>query len=287
MLLPRRIKSGIASVPESINRLRVYTPVQLALKYLHYWLIASNGKGHGIHSPFVFEFTESVLNDRNLPASWSTIEDQRKKLLQEKRIIHVDDIGAGSSRLTSTQRSIASIATSSLKAPKYARLLARIVNHYSCKNVLELGTSLGITSSYLATAYPEVRLTTCEGINAIADTAQSVFNHLQLNNIKLVCGDFDTTLVDTISNMDAIDLAYIDGNHREEPTIRYFETLLTKSHDETIFIFDDIHWSAGMEAAWEKIKAHPRVTASIDLFFLGIVLIRPSFKESVHFKIRY
>jgi tRNA G46 methylase TrmB len=172
----------------------VYTPVQLAFKYLHYWLTASNGKGHGIHSPFVFEFTESVLNDRNLPASWSLIEAQRKKLLQDKRIIQVEDLGAGSSRLTSTQRSIASIADSSLKSPKYARLLARIVNHYSCKNVLELGTSLGITSSYLATAHPEVRLTTLEGINAIADTAQSVFNSLQLNNIKLVRGDFDRTL---------------------------------------------------------------------------------------------
>lgn len=265
----------------------MYTPVQLAFKYLHYWLTASNGKGHGIHSPFVFEFTESVLNDRNLPASWNLIEAQRKKLLLDNRIIQVEDLGAGSSRLISTQRSIASIAASSLKPPKYARLLARIVNLYSCKNVLELGTSLGITSSYLATAHPEVRLTTCEGINAIADTAQSVFNHLQLNNIKLVRGDFDKTLVDAVSKMDSIDLAYIDGNHRETPTLNYFETLLSKSHEETIFIFDDIHWSVGMEAAWEKIKEHPCVTGSIDLFFLGLVFIRPSFKESVHFKIRY
>ena len=100
-------------------------------------------------------------------------------------------------------------------------------------------------------------------------------------------GDFDETLPKYMNTVDKIGLAYIDGNHRYVPTMQYFNTLLEKSAEETILIFDDIHWSAEMEKSWEAIKAHPAVTLTIDLFFIGLVFVRKAQKEKEHFIISY
>jgi predicted O-methyltransferase YrrM len=87
--------------------------------------------------------------------------------------------------------------------------------------------------------------------------------------------------------MSRIDLAFIDGNHRKEPTLRYFETILPKTHEGSCIVFDDIHWSSEMEEAWELIRKDERVKLSIDLFFIGIVFFRTEFREKQHFSIRY
>lgn len=263
----------------------MFSSLQLALKYLRYYVTAANGKGHGIHSPFVFELVTKVLNDKTNYEVYRKVELQRSLLLGNETIIEVDDFGAGSVKGLKKQRVVQQIAATSLKPKKYAQLLYRLVQYFQPKQVLELGTSLGITTSYLASAQLSPQVVTMEGSPAIAAIAQQTFDHLQLKNIELITGNFDETLA-TVAHRQ-LDFVFIDGNHRKEPTLRYFEQLLSSLNSASVVVFDDIHWSREMEDAWEAVKLHSSVTLTIDLFFIGLVFFRKEQKEKEHFVIRF
>ena len=265
----------------------MYSRLQLVARYFHYYLTASNGKGHGIHSPFIFEFITRILNDKSIYKDYDKVESLRKRLLADQTIIPVEDFGAGSAVTKKEQRSVSSIARNAAKSKKYGQLLYRVVRFYQPQTILELGTSLGITTSYLALAQPTASIITIEGAKAIADIARRNFHEFSLTNTKLVEGNFDDTLSAVIKDLSSIDLAFIDGNHRQEATENYFNQLLSRTHNTSILVFDDIHWSRGMEQAWESIKNHPSVSCSIDLFFIGLVFFREEFREKQHFRIRF
>jgi predicted O-methyltransferase YrrM len=265
----------------------LYSRFQLAKKYLTYYLAASNGKGHGIHSPFVFDFITNVLNDKKKYECYLAIEQRRKILLTDPAVIEVEDFGAGSAVIKTSSRVVKNIAASSLKPKKFSQLLFRIVNYYKPKTILELGTSFGITSAYLASGNSDAKLHTCEGAKNIAAIAKQTFNDLSLTNINLIEGDFAKTFPHLLSQLQHIDLAFVDGNHRKAPTLDYFNQLLGVSHQSTILIFDDIHWSPEMEEAWAQIQQHPDVTLTIDLFFIGIVYVNTAIKVKQHFTIRF
>jgi predicted O-methyltransferase YrrM len=265
----------------------MYSKVQLAFKYLSYHFSASGSKGHGIHSPFVFDLIKNVLNDKKEYSAYGKVETLRKKLLHDQRLLQVEDLGAGSSVSAPMQRSVASIAKHAVKPKKYGQLLYRIVQYYQPMTIIELGTSLGVTTSYLSLANPSSTIFTMEGAAAIAAIARQNFKTLELHNIKLIEGDFDYTLPAVLYQLPTVDLAFIDGNHRRLPTENYFHRVLEKVNNNSILVFDDIHWSREMELAWQYIKGHPAVRSSIDLFFVGIVLFRQEFKEKQDFKIRF
>ena len=86
--------------------------------------------------------------------------------------------------------------------------------------------------------------------------------------------------------MPTLDFIYIDGNHKLLPTIAYFEQILEKSHKNTIFVIDDINWSAEMQKAWSIIKNHTKVHVTVDLFMMGLVFLNPDLSKE-HFIIRY
>jgi predicted O-methyltransferase YrrM len=272
----------------------MYSPFRLALKFFRYYITASNGKGHGIHSPFIFQFVTNVLNDDRYFKSYEEIENLRQQLLIDKRLLNIDDFGAGSgsskkklSAEQPDQRSIASIAKNAAKPQKFGRLLFRMVNYYQPQTILELGTSLGMSTAYLAAANTNARVITMEGAAEIAEIANQNFLSLALKNIEIVQGNFDETLSSFISKLSQLDFAFIDGNHRKEPTESYFNQLLNRGGSSSIFVFDDIHWSKEMEQAWETIKNDSRVTCTIDLFFIGIVFFNTSFKEKQNIAIRF
>ena len=265
----------------------MYSPLQLAIKYFKHWITASNGKGHGMHSPFVFEFITKVLNDKTNYPEYEKVEALRDQLLNDRTILDVEDFGAGSMMDKKSKRSISSIAKNAAKTKKFGQLLFRMIKYYQPKTILELGTSLGITTSYLSLAKPDARLTTMEGSKEIADVAKRNFKNLEIRNIEIIEGNFDNTFSSLITHHSSVDLAFIDGNHRQEPTERYFNELLAKTNNDSILVFDDIHWSSEMEAAWEAIKNNTAVTCSLDLFFIGIVFFRKEFKEKQHFAIRF
>ncbi len=265
----------------------MYSAFQVAYKFLHYYLTASNAKGHGIHSPFVFEFITKVLNDRKNYPAYEKVEQLRKQLLVDNTLLEIEDFGAGSSISKTNQRTVASIAKNAAKPKKFGQLLYRMNQFYKPETIIELGASLGITTSYLASANSSVKIITLEGADAIAGVAAKNFKSLELKNIELIKGNFDKTLPSIIQHHSSIGFAFIDGNHRYAPTLNYFNKLLSRSNSSTILVYDDIHWSRDMEQAWQEIKNNSLVSCTIDLFFIGIVFFKKEIKEKQHFKIRF
>lgn len=269
------------------KKINMYSNAQLALKFIKYYLSASNGKGHGIHSPFVYDFVRNVLNKRGVPENVLAIEKRRESLIANTHVIEVMDRGAGSRKSELKKRSISSIATSALKQKKISQLLYRMGVYFSPNPISEMGTSFGITTSYLAMSLPNETMVTMEGAPAIAQEAKNTFAILNLKNVEIVEGDFATTLPVYLNSISHVGMMYIDGNHRYAPTLQYFELLLNKVNEQSILIFDDIYWSAEMEKAWGEIKNHTAVTLTIDLFHIGIVFFRKENKQQQHFKIRF
>ena len=234
---------------------------------------------HSVHSPLVYQFINQVLNS-NKDSKYPLAEYERKRLQSDTTLINFVDFGKSGKTY---EKKINTIAKSSLKSKKYAQLLRRIVQHFQPNKVLELGTSLGITTAYLA--YDQsVDITTLEGSERVAQEAEQVWKNLKLSQIQCITGDFDKTLLPVTQQ--SFDLIYLDGNHRCEPTLAYFEMLKKNSYKKTIFIFDDIHYSKSMEEAWRQIKQQADVTITIDLFFIGLVWIDSSLSKE-NFVLRY
>ncbi|GAB2453682.1 O-methyltransferase [Hymenobacter qilianensis] len=240
-----------------------------------------------MHSPFVFALYNNVVRHTGFFARYEDVEHCRTELLASEQIITVTDFGAGSHTGAGRQRRVRDIARTAAKPRQLGQLLFRLVNHFQPRTVLELGTSLGLTTAYLATANSKSRIITFEGCPATAAVARETFNSLGLRTVELIEGNLDDTLAPTLAALSApIDFAFFDGNHRYEPTVRYFEQCLACRTDQSVFVLDDIHWSAEMEKAWEAIKAHPEVMLTVDLFFMGLVFFRKN-QPKQHFSLRF
>ena len=243
-------------------------------RFFRYFFAAQNE--HSLHSPFVFQLYTQIIRPKKQvqPSVFQAIESIRKRLLQDNTEIEVQDFGAGSRVNNSPKRSIQHITRNAEKPVKFARLLYRLVQHFNPKTIFDLGTSLGMTTAYLAKAKSDNQLFTFEGCPQTAAIARQHFESLGCQNIQLVVGNLDETLPKQVQAINQLDFAFFDANHRYEPTVRYFETCLTKATESSVFVFDDIHWSSEMEQAWRYIKAHPQVSITIDLFFVGLVFFR-------------
>jgi len=235
-----------------------------------------------VHSPFAYNFLNIITKDRRIP-EFDAIEGLRSQMLQEKRIINFIDYGA---RQGIYSIPLKSVASRSLKKPKYSRLLYRIVKYLSPESIIEFGTSLGISTCYMYLASETKTLTTVEGCSEIAEIAAKNFKTKGCDKIHLINKTFDEAIQQDFGNPQAVDLVFIDGNHTKEATIRYFEYFVSKHHNNSVFMFDDIHWSKGMEEAWLYIRSHQSVTTTIDLFQLGIVFFKKELSKQ-NFIIRY
>jgi predicted O-methyltransferase YrrM len=252
------------------------------LDYLKY-LFLSKSK-YGIHSPFVYQLFENVFEKGNeIPTIFKFIENHRSELLKNDQFIEINDFGTGKSVRKSK---IASIAASSLMPKKNSQLIYRLIKFFKPKNILELGTSLGVTTLYMSSAKPDSRIISIEGSPEIAKIANSSFIKFNFKNIELVQANFDEILQEKLIEIEVVDLVVFDGNHTKLATLKYFELCLKFCNNETIFIFDDIRWSQEMKEAWLEIINHKSCIVTLDLFFLGIVFFRrQQIKE--HFVIRF
>ena len=264
----------------------MYNRFTLASKFLRYFFTASNGKGHGIHSPFVYAFVRDVLNDREKYPAYEQLDALKKNLLSDHRILNVADFGGGSVLSDADQRSISEITRYASSRKSFSRLLYRISKYYQPATMLELGTSMGIAAASLALGHPAGQLTTIEGSPEIAEAAQQNFKTLGIENIRCLTGHFDECLEQTLAHMPPVDLIFIDGNHREEPLIRYMDILMAHRSPRSVFILHDIHWSAQMEKAWERIRGYPEVMLTVDLFFGGMIFFNEQFRIKQDFVIR-
>lgn len=239
-----------------------------------------------VHSPFLFDLMNKVFKDREVKQDFLRIESVKKQLLKSSKVIEVSDFGAGSKVMKDKMRPVSKIAKNSSKPVKYGRLLYRLSQYLTPRNSLELGTSLGLSAAYIALGNPETRLTTIEGCPNISGIAKQNFETLNLQNINLITGRFDDVLPAITEKIGELNFVFIDGNHRKEPTLKYFEQCATKAVNGTCMVFDDIHWSKEMEEAWAIIRQNKSVTLTIDLFFMGLVFFNPDLSKQ-DFNIRF
>lgn len=245
-----------------------------AASYFHY--LIKSGSRHSVHSPFVYTLVDSVFKSKKGNPAFIAIEKVVNSLSRNSRIIEITDFGSGSRNKSYSHRfeSIASIVKGSSINRKYGMLLFRLIEYFKPLTIIELGTSVGISTLYMAMASPKSKVITIEGCTTKSEQATANFNTLQVPNIELHIGSFDIVLPDLISENPKLDFAFIDGNHTYEATVGNFKALLSIAHNDTVFVFDDIHWSSGMQKAWNEITDHERVTVSIDLFRMGIVFLK-------------
>src|SRR5690554_6014967 len=226
--------------------------------------------------------------------------------LKKKNFIEVDDLGAGSKKLN-RQRSIQQIAKISGSNDKYGKLLFRLVAHYQPKNVLELGTSLGLGTFMLAAGSSDVNVTTVEGCKNTYEVARRSFPSSQhhkeegcKNTYEVARRSFpssqhhkvqfvNSSFVDFLKNLEkkqVFDMIFIDGDHKSDSLFEQLKILDPHIHDETIIVLDDIRWSKNMLNAWQKLTLNKNYHLTIDLFKMGIIAKR-SHQEKEHFVIRY
>ena len=243
-------------------------------QYLKHLLRAGNA--HSIHSPFIYElYNQAVKAKGGNNSDFQEIESLRKKLLKRTDEITILDLGAGSRRNNSNRRKISEIARNAEKPARFGQFFYRLSQYLQPETILELGTSLGVTTAYFAKALPDSEIFTMEGCPETARLAKGNFRDLGLENTSVIVGNIDHTLPDFLKKRNQkIGLTFFDANHRYEPTLRYFNDILPFADEKSVFIFDDIYWSKEMTAAWEEIKAHPEVTVTVDLFWVGLVFFR-------------
>lgn len=247
--------------------------------YIRHLFRARNTLGYGIHSPYLYNLVHFVLYDNNAYYCYAPIEKERLGLLQTKRSIDVEDFGT---KRSGTRR-ICDIARTSLKNRQEAQLLFRLTNNRRPKCVVELGTCLGITTSYLAKAAGRGKVVTIEGSHALAQEAEKVLHHLGIQNVHQETGDISQRLPAVLQEAGVVDMAFIDANHKKAPTLLYFEQIAGYCTDDSILVIDDIHSSREMAEAWQAIQAHKQVTACLDCFSMGIVFFRPHLMKQTYY----
>jgi predicted O-methyltransferase YrrM len=256
---------------------------QLSLNYLYYFFTASTK--YDVHSPFIFDFTVNVINARKHKPAYHAIELVRSQMLKSTALVDVLPLGAKPKEITQ-KIELKKLAKNTSKSAKYAELLERICAYMKPTYAIEIGTSVGISTLYQSIGIENGFLITLEGNPKSVEIAKFNSEKIGLQNIQFIEGLFENTLPEVVKQLPHIDYVFFDGNHSLEATLQYFEWCLPKVHENTIFIFDDIRWSDEMNLVWQKIKNHPQVTVSVDLFFLGIVFFRPN-QAKEHFTLRY
>lgn len=247
------------------------------------YFLRSKGR-HGIHSPFVYELYDKVIVSHRIYYDFAPLEFLRQKLLTSTSLINTVDYGASGYR--SETKKIKDIARKSSIATRKGRLLFRLVNFFQPETILELGTSLGLSTLYLAKGNVSGKIITIEGSPETAAFALKNFKLLKADNIEQVTGDFNSVLPGVLKRIKKIDFVFFDGNHKKEATLDYFHQCLSLAGDNSVFVFDDIRWSKGMLEAWKELVNDKKVTLSIDLFTMGLVFFY-SGMEKQHFILRF
>ncbi len=261
----------------------------MIIPYLRY--VVKAGNEHSLHSPFLFDLYRQTIRPERKSADepfFGHIEALRRELKQSREELSVVDLGAGSRLTPAGTRTVGAIARHSAKSPAYAQLLYRLTQRFQTRIIFDLGTSLGLTTAYLTKGADKTGgfVTSFEGCPATAEKARQHLTRLGCKHVEVIIGDLAVTLPERVDKVKQLDMVFFDANHRYRPTVQYFNVCLSKRHNDSVFIFDDIHWSDEMEQAWATIKDHPDVTATVDLFGVGLVFFR---KEQLkqHFTLRF
>ncbi|MDO8992418.1 O-methyltransferase [Daejeonella sp.] len=235
--------------------------LSLAISFLKHQFKAKTR--HGVHSPFVYRLLDEVIYDFRAKTVYQEIEQLRNDLEQNKRCIGNAEPAA-----------VSHLAMKVSKPAKLVQLLYRLVADLKPGTIIELGTSLGITTAYLAKAAPEARLVSImENSEALSITEKNL-KTLNIRNVELLSGNSDDLLPKLLEGIPELDFILIDGNHSKVSILNYFKCCLPKMSNHSMMVFKDIYQNREMKSAWQEIKSHPEVSVTIDLFWIGLVFVR-------------
>lgn len=213
-------------------------------------------------------------------------------MLSSDVIVAVTDFGAGPNNAqenpaapTHRKVPLRQMVRHSGSTPEQGQQLFRLAQFLKPKTILELGSSTGLGSMYLASGAMDAAMITLEGCPNTANIASNNLQWLGCKKAKVGIGPFDQTLLPALKELSRVDLVFFDGNHRLEPTLEYFEKCMPFAHNESVFIFDDVYWSKGMTSAWEHIRRDPRITLSVDFADFSLAFFNQDFKIKQHFTI--
>ena len=259
--------------------------VQRSAAFFKYRLFAGHYKGFRIHPPFAFYLVREVIYERHPFYAFQKIDAARRMLMNNKQKVEVRSDGARSFT-GNGRKSIRKIVREGSLPPKYGKLIFRLIDHFHARQILELGTGTGLGTLYMALPDSRSRVVTVESNHQLCLVARRLFEVTEVKNAEVINGVFQDVLPGVLRSFEKLDLVFFDGDHQWGSTIEYFEMCLEKIHNDTIFVFDDIHWSPGMEKAWQDIVRHPRVTVSFDLYRIGLVFFRKECTRQ-HYVVRY
>jgi len=256
-------------------------PTWLAFKY--YWEAQTI---FSAHSPFIYHFMKEVMDTKSRAMDVNVIEIKRQDLISSQDKMKFIELGAGSSKGRNNEvRKVSDVARNSLSGEWQCQIMYNLIKQFESNTILEIGTSLGISAAYFAKANPNAQIISLEGNPASAEMAKDIWQEMDINNIEVKVGEFGVTLEKAAEGLGTIDLAFIDGNHRKDATIGYFQDLKSRITSKSIFIIDDIYWSKGMNEAWNEIIKDKSIAFSIDLFRMGILFFDRTIMPKQHFKL--
>jgi len=244
------------------------------LKYLQHLIFLRHRYGHGIHSPYLFEAVHKVIFDASGEKGHIPVRDLHRDLLSDRTSLPAGGAGAPSRVHSAAYSPVGSFVRGSSVSPKYGALLFRISRWFNPEVILELGTGIGVSTLYLASASPGATVHTIEGNRDRAEFSLRLFKRSGLTTVQVHIGEMDQVLDTLRSGVSGRILAFVDGNHLYGPTLRYLRWILDQAGEEAVVVMDDIYWSKGMFRAWQEIISWPEIRVSINLFQMGILLLR-------------
>jgi len=240
------------------------------VSYLKY--LFASGTRHSVHSPFVYTLINEVFKNRKLcPVlenidncrdsdinSWTKVRDA--KIVEKPKIIRF-------------KRTISPIIRYDI-SKKYGQLLFRLIEYFKPSTIIQSGVNSGFSSIYLTTANSNAKVFIWSGIgyeseaiNTLLDKFQVSENVKYLNKINLDSSYF-------IHERGKVDFVFLGADEGGDQVYADFETFVKIAHNETVFVINAIHQSAGIEKVWSNITNHACVTVSIDIYGLGLVFLR-------------
>lgn len=252
---------------------------RLASFLQHYF---SSKSRHGVHSPFVFDLIDQCLYQQG-GVDRKNFKSTKAQLIQNHQQLIGYDYG---SEIHNDQivYKVSELAKGSTLRKFEVDLLLRLSKYHQSNAFLELGTNIGLTALSLAKTNGQLNVTTVEGNSSICEFAKSLFEANSALNIKSINSTFSDYLAN--ANETSFDMIFIDGDHKEKPTLENYQKCKSLLKGNGPIILHDIYWSKGMRNAWRKIISDPDATVTVDLYFFGLVYFRKG-QEKQHFSIRF
>ena len=214
-------------------------------------------KGFGVHSPFVFNLITKVIEEKCSYYSFYDIELLRKQLLFREGEINYPDRQNKGKRKT---------------------LLFRLTNYFKSKNILQIGTTMGLSTLYLTSYATGLKCIALENVPEFATTARQAFAKEGRNPVDLRIGNYKDLLPQALNDINSLDFVFFNTLYEQHNNLWLFNECMKYAHNDTVFVFEGIKASRKMRELWEEICACPEVTVTLDLYSLGIVL----FNKKLH-----